>query len=217
LIHPSHHGPQLQELGEASVLITGIKSRPVYDHLTPFPEALLHLVVGQGSGGTAMSRLIAEIAPGADIEVMYSTESFTGQNHLAALKDAAPGRFDWFASNAALSQALHDRLLQAFMGTRLYLAGSESFIGLAMKVARQFDLNADEVLREHCGSLVRRVWCVHCDTYSENITQRVFSCSGCGKPLVVRDHYSRLMGAFMGVQGDAEVPGELPEASELDT
>ena len=75
----------------------------------------------------------------------------------------------------------------------------------------------DEVLREHCGSLVRRVWCVHCDSYNENITQRVFSCTGCGKPLVVRDHYSRLMGAFMGVQGDAEVPGELPEPSDLDT
>jgi predicted RNA-binding Zn-ribbon protein involved in translation (DUF1610 family) len=103
------------------------------------------------------------------------------------------------------------------MGTRLYLAGSESFIGLAMKIARQFDLNADEVLREHCGSLVRRVWCVHCDAYSENITRRVFACTGCGKPLIVRDHYSRLMGAFMGVQADAEVPGELPEATDLDS
>jgi predicted RNA-binding Zn-ribbon protein involved in translation (DUF1610 family) len=199
------------------MLITGIKSRPAYDRLVPFPEALLHLVVGQGSGGAAMTRLIAEILPGSEVEVMYSTESFTGQNHLSALESAAPGKLDWFDSNAALADALHGRLLQAFMGTRLYLAGSESFIGLAMKVARQFDLNADEVLREHCGSLVRRVWCVHCDTYNENITQRVFSCSGCGKPLVVRDHYSRLMGAFMGVQGDAEVPGELPEASELDT
>ena len=199
------------------MLITGIKSRPVYDRLAPFPDALLHLVVGQGSGGSAMSRLLAEMPPGAEVEVMYSTESFTGQNHLAALKAAAPGACEGFGSNAALAEALHVRLARAFMGTRLYLAGSESFIGLAMKVARQFDLNADEVLREHCGSLVRRVWCVHCDTYSENITQRVFSCSGCGKPLVVRDHYSRLMGAFMGVQGDAEVPGELPEASDLDS
>lgn len=199
------------------MLITGIKSRPVYDRLTPFPDALLHLVVGQGSGGSAMSRLLAGMPQGAAVEVMYSTESFTGQNHLATLRHAAPGSFESFTSNAALAEALHDRLSRAFMGTRLYLAGSESFIGLAMKVARRFDLNADEVLREHCGSLVRRVWCVHCDTYSENITQRVFACSGCGKPLVVRDHYSRLMGAFMGVQGDAEVPGELPEASDLDT
>ena len=199
------------------MLITGIKSRPVYDRLAPFPEARLHLVVGQGSGGAAMARLLAEIPAGAEVEVMYSTESFTGQNHAEALAAAVPGHVQCFVSNAALGDALHDRLALAFMGTRLYLAGSESFIGLAMKVARQFDLNADEVLREHCGSLVRRVWCVHCDSYNENITQRVFSCAGCGKPLVVRDHYSRLMGAFMGVQGDAEVPGELPDASVLDT
>lgn len=199
------------------MLITGIKSRPVYDRLSPFSDALLHLVVGQGSGGSAMCRLIAEMPAAAAVEVMYSTESFTGQNHATKLAAAAPGRFQPFASNILLAEALDNRLSRAFMGTRLYLAGSESFIGLAMKVARQYDLNADEVLREHCGSLVRRVWCVHCDTYNENITQRVFSCAGCGKALVVRDHYSRLMGAFMGVQGDAEVPGELPEASDLDT
>ena len=199
------------------MLITGIKSRPVYDRLAPFPDALLHLFVGQGSGGSAMARLLSEIPAGAEVEVMYSTESFTGQNHAGALAAAAPGSLHTFASNAELGVALQARLGRAFMGTRLYLAGSESFIGLAMKVARQFDLNADEVLREHCGSLVRRVWCVHCDSYNENITQRVFSCTGCGKPLVVRDHYSRLMGAFMGVQGDAEVPGELPEPSDLDT
>lgn len=199
------------------MLITGIKSRPIYDRLAPFPDALLHLVVGQGSGGSAMARLLAELPAGAALEVMYSTESFTGQNHAEALAAAAPDRFNGFISNAALGDALHQRLTHAVMGLRLYLAGSESFIGMAMKVARQFDLNADEVLREHCGSLVRRVWCVHCDSYNENITQRVFACTGCGKPLVVRDHYSRLMGAFMGVQGDAEVPGELPEPSDLDT
>lgn len=199
------------------MLITGIKSRPVYDRLTPFPEATLHVIAGQGSGGTAMLRLLHEMPQAAEIEIFYSTESFSGQNHLAAIEVAAPGRCRGFASNAALTSALDARLSGAFMGTRLYLAGSESFIGLAMKVARQFDLNADEVLREHCGSLVRRVWCVHCDALSENITKRVFNCTGCGKPLVVRDHYSRLMGAFMGVQADAEVPGELPDPTDLDS
>ena len=199
------------------MLITGIKSRPVYDRLAPFPEAALHLVVGQGSGGTAMLRLLSEMPEGAPVEVFYSSESFTGQDHSASLRHVMQDRIELFDSNAALAMGLQQRLTTAYMGTRLYLAGSESFIGAAMKIARSFDLNADEVLREHCGSLVRRVWCVHCDSYNEDITKRVFNCSGCGKPLVVRDHYSRLMGAFMGVQADAEVPGELPEATDLDT
>jgi dimethylamine monooxygenase subunit C len=199
------------------MLITGIKSRPQYDRLTPFPEGLLHLVVGQGSGGSAMLRLLGDMPAEARVDVLYSTESFTGQNHAAALTAVAKSNTYCFESNAKVLEHLHDRLTQAYMGTRLYLAGSESFIGAAMIVARQFDLNTDEVMREHCGSLVRRVWCVHCDAHNENITLRVFNCAGCGKPLVVRDHYSRLMAAFMGVQGDAEVPGELPEATNLDT
>jgi dimethylamine monooxygenase subunit C len=199
------------------MLITGIKSRPVYDRLKPFPEGQQHLIVGQGSGGSAMLRLLDDMPPDVEIEVFYSTESFTGQNHEAALAAKVPGHLHTVATNTELIAVLERSLTAAFMGTRLYLAGSESFIGAAMKIARSFDLNHDEVLREHCGSLVRRVWCVHCDTYNENITMRVFACSGCGKPLVVRDHYSRLMGAFMGVQGDAEVPGELPDASSLDS
>ena len=83
---------------------------------------------------------------------------------------------------------------------------------------RKFDTHtADEVLREHAGSFVRRVWCVHCDGYTENVTQRVFDCPHCARTLVVRDHYSRRLAAFQAVKADAEVPGELPEAEELDT
>jgi hypothetical protein len=43
------------------------------------------------------------------------------------------------------------------MGTRLYVAGPESFMGLVMRIARQFNLNKDEVRAEECGSLARRV------------------------------------------------------------
>jgi len=84
-------------------------------------------------------------------------------------------------------------------------------------VATRLDLNRDEVLREQSGTLVRRVWCVHCDTYTENVTQRVYDCPGCSLTLVVRDHYSRRLAAFQAVKADAEVPVELPPAEELDT
>lgn len=199
------------------MLITGIKSRPAYDALKPFADGIVHLVVGQGSGGSAMLRLLSQFRPSDTVEVLYSTESFTGQNHLAALSPATTSEVSVCHSNEALVRELECRLERAFMGTRLYLAGSESFIGSAMKVAARFDLNRDELLREHCGSLVRRVWCVHCDTFNENITRRVFACSGCNRSLIVRDHYSRHLGGFMGVQADAEVPGSLPDDGELGT
>jgi predicted RNA-binding Zn-ribbon protein involved in translation (DUF1610 family) len=201
------------------MLITGIKSRPVYDQLQPLPGGLRHIIAGQGSGGGAMLRLLSEMA-GLDrpITLLYSQESFSGQNFLAQLQQQHPGlSLKIVDTNQALIDALKAVLVDARMGARLYLAGSESFLGSAMQVATQFDLNRDEVLREHSGTLVRRVWCVHCDTYTENVTQRVYDCPGCGMTLVVRDHYSRRLAAFQAVKADAEVPGELPPAEELDT
>ena len=199
------------------MLITGIKSRPTYDVLRPFDDGGVDLVVGPGSGGSAMVRLLAEFDPSDTVVILYSTESFSGRNHLAELRAVASGEVHVSQTNEALIRELECRLESGFMGTRLYLAGSESFIGSAMKVAARFDLNRDEVLREHCGSLVRRVWCVHCDTFNENVTRRVFECSGCHRSLIVRDHYSRHLGGFMGVQADAELPGELPDDGELDS
>lgn len=199
------------------MLITGIKSRPVYDQLRPLDGGRHHLVAGQGSGGTAMLRLLAELPRTAPVTVLYSTESFSGQNHLAALRDLQDIELRIYPSNQALVDDLYPLLAEARMGTRLYLAGSESFIGTAMQAATVHNMNGDEVLREHCGSFVRRVWCVHCDGYTENVTQRVFECPHCARMLVVRDHYSRRLAAFQAVKADAEVPGELPAAEELDT
>ncbi|KJH78827.1 MULTISPECIES: dimethylamine monooxygenase subunit DmmA family protein [unclassified Pseudomonas] len=200
------------------MLITGIKSRPVYDRLEPLPGGLHHIIAGQGSGGRAMLRLLDEMAASAGpITLLYSQESFSGQDFLGQLQEHPQLPLHVHPSNQALIEALRTLLGEARMGTRLYLAGSESFLGSAMQVATHFDLNRDEVLREHSGTLVRRVWCVHCDTYTENVTQRVYDCPGCGVTLVVRDHYSRRLAAFQAVKADAEVPGELPEAEELDT
>ncbi|MHC8400751.1 dimethylamine monooxygenase subunit DmmA family protein [Pseudomonas sp. MDT1-17] len=200
------------------MLITGIKSRPIYDRLQPLPGGIRHIIAGQGSGGQAMLRLLGDMAGlNRPITLLYSQESFSGQDFLDQLHQHTEHPLHVHASNQALIDELKTLLGEARMGTRLYLAGSESFLGSAMQVATHFDLNRDEVLREHSGTLVRRVWCVHCDSYTENVTQRVYDCPGCGLTLVVRDHYSRRLAAFQAVKADAEVPGELPEAEELDT
>lgn len=99
----------------------------------------------------------------------------------------------------------------------LYLAGSETFIGSAMQVAAEFNLKRDEVLREHCGTLARRVLCMHCNAVNDNVTRRLFECTGCKDVLIVRDHYSQRHAAFMGIKADAEMPGTLPPDEELDT
>jgi hypothetical protein len=201
------------------MLITGIKSRPVYDELTPMASGLSHVAAAQGSGGEPLLRLLGEMDPeqlGATT-VLYSIESFTGQNHLAAIKKYQVRDLFVFATNAEAVRGLDALLATAKMGTRLYLSGSEGFIGTSMQIATSYGMNRDEVLREHAGSFVRRVWCAHCSHYSENVTRRVFRCPGCERNLVVRDHYSGRLAAFQGVKADGEVPGELPEDEELDT
>lgn len=201
------------------MLITGIKSRPVYDRLAPMASGSRHIAVAQGSGGEPVLRLLAEMSPEqrAATTVVYSRESFTGNVYSSELAEAVDVDLREVETNAEALHLLDDVLAAANMGTRLYLAGSEGFIGTAMQVATTYGLDRDEILREHAGSFVRRVWCAHCDAYTENVTQRVFRCPGCGLDLVVRDHYSSRLAAFQGVKADGEVPGELPDIEDLDT
>jgi hypothetical protein len=201
------------------MLITGIKSRPVYDELTPMTSGLSHVAAAQGSGGKPLVRLLGEMNPDqlAATTVLYSTESFTGQNYLADIQKFKVCDLIVFPTNADAVRGLDTSLATAKMGTRLYISGSEGFIGTSMQVATSYGMNRDEVLREHAGSFSRRVWCAHCSHYSENVTRRVFTCPGCELNLIVRDHYSGRLAAFQGVKADSEVPGELPENEELDT
>ena len=53
--------------------------------------------------------------------------------------------------------------------------------------------------------------CVHCKGITENVATYPFQCSHCGLWLFVRDHYSRRLAAFQGVNIDAEDKGEIPE------
>src|SRR5262249_27061056 len=101
------------------------------------------------------------------------------------------------------------------MGTRLYVAGSESFLGSAVRVALKYNLNSDEVQCAHCGSAARRVYCIHCKASNEGGKTNIVKCAGCGRHLFVRDHYSRRLAAYMGVRADAEAPGELPPIQEV--
>jgi hypothetical protein len=59
------------------------------------------------------------------------------------------------------------------------------------------------------------VFCNHCRTITEGVTTNVVACAGCNAALFVRDHFSKRLNAFAGVQVDAEAPGEIPAIEEL--
>ena len=197
------------------MLITGIKSRPVYRPLAPDLGGRYHLLAAQGSGGAAVLRLLDPMPPQADVHVLYAQESLSGNDYGQVLGERGLVDLRVFATQAQAVAALDQSLAGCVMGTRLYIAGSESFIGLAVQVAMNYNLNADEVQREQCGNLARRVYCIHCNATNENGTTNIVKCLGCGRHLIVRDHYSQRLGGYMGVMADAESPGELPPIAEI--
>ena len=202
------------------MLITGIKSKPVYKPLHADPGGRYHVMLGLGVGREPLQRILTELG-GEDPAALARTEIL----YVPATGDTTPsaGQFAaqtvqsvrLFAGARELLGAFRTLLEGARMGTRLYVAGPESFIGTVMQLALEFNLNQDEIRAEECGSLARRVHCVHCRVVTEDVKTNIVTCSGCGLNLLVRDHYSRRLGAYMGVMVDAEAPGELPEIREV--
>jgi len=252
------------------MLITGIKSKPVYAPLRADTGGRFHLMLASGPGAAALLRVLGELrdqapqalsntrvllvpetAPTSDPSrqlglqgVDVPDDAPAASRKLGAqsvdVPDDAPAAFRQLGAQRgdvlddapaafrqlglqsvtvfddvrALLSAFRTVLDEALMGTRLYVAGPESFIGRAMQIALQFDLNKDEIRAEELGTLARRVYCVHCRATVEEVRTNIARCTGCDRWLLVRDHYSRRLAAYMGVMADAEAPGELPPIKE---
>ncbi len=202
------------------MLITGIKSKPIYAPLRFDAGGRHHVMLGLGVGREPLRRVFKEVQDQqaealARTEVLYVPA--TGDAGSAADHFPLPAltSIRLFGNSSALLEDFRALLDRSLMGTRLYVAGPESFIGMAMKVALDFNLNKDEIRAEECGTLARRIRCIHCRAITEDVKTNIVQCVGCGLWLLVRDHYSRRLAAYMGVMADAEAPGELPEIKEV--
>jgi len=201
------------------MLITGIKSKPVYAPLQPDLRGRYHLMVGHGVGGGPLLRVLGELqaaAPlsGASTRILYVSDAAAAAGTTEQVTAAKVADVRLFQRSDELLVAFQTVLTDSLMGTRLYVAGPESFMGLVMRIALQFNLNKDEIRAEECGTLARRVYCIHCRSAIENVRTNITQCS-CGRWLIVRDHYSRRLAAYMGVMVDAEVPGERPPVKDV--
>jgi NAD(P)H-flavin reductase len=208
------------------MLITGIKSKPVYAPLQADTCGRFHLMVGMGVGAAPLLRVAAEMRSAAQLlqrtQVLFVPDDAHGRAGLGTapaeleqFRAAGVGTVQAFDAAPALLERFRAVLNDSLMGTRLYVAGPESFIGLVMKTALAFNLNKDEIRAEECGTLARRIYCIHCRATTEHVRTNIVRCVGCARWLLVRDHYSRRLAAYMGVMADAEAPGELPPLKEV--
>ncbi|WP_327212465.1 dimethylamine monooxygenase subunit DmmA family protein (plasmid) [Rhizobium beringeri] len=199
------------------MLVAGIKSRPVYTGLTIQPRARRHIFALEGEGAKALldqQPALDETALSRS-EILYVARGSQGTGLDEALRRLGADMFFMAPTIATLLFRLKGSLATAHMGTRLYLSGTEGFIGQAMLVALDYGMDHASVITEHRGSLARRVQCVHCKGITDDVTTSPFACSHCGLTLLVRDHYSRRLAAFQGVNIDAEEPGSAPDPEEL--
>jgi dimethylamine monooxygenase subunit C len=194
---------------------SAIKSRPVYGVLEPMAGAR-HLVVADGEGADAVIGLLEKFGDGnADVlrnlHIMY-TAGPNGTDRAVALEKLGAAQFYAAPSIPTLLTRLQRVLADAHMGTQFYLAGTEGLMGQAEREIMSTGFPFAAIQKEHRGSTVRRVQCVHCKGITENVATDPFKCGHCGLNLFVRDHYSRRIAAFQGVNIDAEDPGLVPEA-----
>lgn len=194
-----------------------LPSRLDYEQLEPRPGREQILVI-DGDGIDALVRLTeAARAAGVDLtgrgRVLYAPDH-RGVDRSPEIQALGFTDIHHETDRDALVARLRDLLRGAQMGQRVYAAGSDTLLALAVREVLDAGLPRDAIQTEHCGSTARRVQCVHCKGFTENVTVDPVRCSHCGLHLLVRDHYSRRLGAYQGVCIDAEDPGDVPQAEE---
>jgi len=189
-----------------------IKSRPVYGQLHPRPGSL-HLVVADGEGADSVTDMLTLATDPAvmlaTMHILY-TPGPTGTDRWPSLQTLGAAQAFRAPTIPTLLPRLQRVLADAHMGTQIYLTGTEGLIGQAEREVMALGFPYRDIQKEHRGSTLRRVQCVHCKGITENVATDPFRCSHCGLHLYVRDHYSRRLAAFQGVNIDAEDPGLVP-------
>jgi len=182
-----------------------IKSQPVYHAIDWDQTGVEHLLFIAADDPATLDRLLANRPPGGLTLVVAAAEA---AERLGVAGVTARMVIEQNATSAL--HALESLLQQATMGLRLYLVGPEDAIWQAAAVATRYGMSSAEIRLYQTGTKARPVFCVHCRAMTRGVRTNLADCSECGRTLFVRDHFSRRLGAYMGFQIDAEIPGEKP-------
>lgn len=192
-----------------------IRSKPVYTSLVWHDKATSHLLVAQGDGGLALLKIFQQKHPKQSITVLYANSHNSKTDYAKTLKKVVPEGLHILNTDQKVLEEFNNLLPNMRMGLRLYVAGSDDFIWAISECAKKFGIEDADIMKELTGTLARTVYCVHCKAITHDVNTNIGKCCGCGRMLFVRDHFSRRLGAYMGLMVDAESPGILPEIEEI--
>ncbi|MGJ8624305.1 MAG: dimethylamine monooxygenase subunit DmmA family protein [Yoonia sp.] len=182
-----------------------IGSRPIWGSLEPRIGAT-HLFIADAQGAEA----IIDVATPELMKTGHIIFISRGTDYSDKLRALDPAQFYEGPSYSASLPRIKRVLSDAKMGIQVYLSGTESLMGQATNEATSAGVPSAAIQTEHRGSTARRMQCVHCKGFTEDVETDPFVCSHCGLNLFVRDHYSRRLAAYQGVCVDAEDPGNVP-------
>ncbi|MEP1765572.1 MAG: dimethylamine monooxygenase subunit DmmA family protein [Sulfitobacter sp.] len=182
-----------------------IGSRPIWGTLAP-QTGRSHLFIADAQGAEA----ILDVATPELMKTGHIVFISRGTDYADKLRALAPAQFYEGPTYDAALPRIKRVLSDAKMGMQVYLAGTESLMGQATNEATSAGVPLAAIQTEHRGSTARRMQCVHCKGFTEDVETDPFVCSHCGLNLFVRDHYSRRLAAYQAVCVDAEDPGNVP-------
>ena len=185
-----------------------IKSRPLYSPIEIRENAAFHLFVEEQSVGDKQ----AEPSDLANLFEQCQSQVKSWLNPSAQdVLELSKG----MAQNSEASKEFALALSSLPLAAHVYVAGTESFIWDVHNVLVNAGLLTEQISLMKPNSTVRRVFCTHCYTVMEDVTHTPVTCAGCQRPLLVRDHFSRVHGAYVGLNVNAEDENDIPEKEAL--
>lgn len=153
-------------------------------------QATYHLFICQTEGFSALKPLIVQSASSARaLLVVGRADSVDMESACLCPPEQA---------TTEISAAL----VQAPLATAIYVAGSETFRKDVQNQARTLGFAEGQIRVFTPESVLRRVFCTHCYTTTEYDRHGQVTCRNCKRPLMVRDRYSRYLGAYVGIHAD---------------
>jgi dimethylamine monooxygenase subunit C len=145
------------------MLVSGIKSRPVYSGLTPDDKSRHNIICAEAEGAEAVLAMAAAASPGfmSRSEILFTARAAAGRGLETALLALQPDVQTNFPTIATLLVRLDGLLTRAVMGSRLYITGTEGFIGECMRFGTALSIFLSEPSTEDrksaaCNAFIAR-------------------------------------------------------------
>ncbi len=167
-----------------------VKSRPVYQTVEKNDRSSMHIFVVAGEMPQAMSEIL-DSCDESECSVISVNDTSEAKQNVSKLLPTLP------------------------LSTSVYVAGTEAFMWYVSELFTSAGMMPEQVQLFAPVEKSRQVFCCHCYHITSGVTESPAECGGCGRVLVVTDHFARKHGAYFAYQVNAEDPTDVPAAEEL--